>query len=270
MMTEEVPGMTRDALLVTRCVAAQFPAIKTISTYEDHQPTMQQAVDIMIPGWETPQGQKLGQDISRWLQEHQAELGVQYVIWWGEIWNIERDSDGWRTYFDAGSSNPGRAHHNHVHVSVYGSQGTGPTAQAGPSGAWADPVTPATIGAPFGATGSWARYHTGLDYRAPMGAPISAVTAGQVVYAGNKGDWAGNHVAVRHSSGHTTMYSHMSRIDVTVGQSVQAGTRLGLVGSTGRSFGAHLHLELYPPGVQPGDVYEAVDPRPWLRKASSR
>lgn len=133
-------------------------------------------------------------------------------------------------------------------------------------GGYSDPVSPAIIGARFGATGSWARYHTGIDYRASTGQPIRAVTAGKVVYAGNSGDWAGNHVAVEHASGYTTMYSHMSRIDVSSGQTVQAGTQLGRVGQTGRSFGPHLHFELYPPGVRPGDVYQAVNPQPWLKK----
>ena len=88
---------------------------------------------------------------------------------------------------------------------------------------------------------------------------------GVVVYAGNSGDWAGNHVAVRHADGHTTMYSHMSRMAVTTGQTVQAGQVIGYVGETGRAFGAHLHFELYPDGVRYGDVYKAVDPTPWLQ-----
>lgn len=142
--------------------------------------------------------------------------------------------------------------------------------QRAAAGGYSDPVTPAVIGAKFGDTGLWARYHTGLDYRAAHGRPIRAVTAGTVVYAGNSGDWAGNHVAVEHADGYTTMSSHMSRIDVTKGQTVQAGTQLGLVGQTGRAFGPHLHFELYPPGVRPGDVYQAVDPQPWLKKLRAK
>ncbi|HEY5784979.1 MAG TPA: endonuclease/exonuclease/phosphatase family protein, partial [Microlunatus sp.] len=103
-MKAESQGVTPDALLVTRCVAAAFPTITDIFTYADHEPTEAQAVDIMIPDWQTPAGQELGHDLSRWIQAHQAELGVQYVIWWGQIWNVERNSEGWRTYFDADSS----------------------------------------------------------------------------------------------------------------------------------------------------------------------
>jgi murein DD-endopeptidase MepM/ murein hydrolase activator NlpD len=132
-------------------------------------------------------------------------------------------------------------------------------------GGSASPVPGAVIGAHFGQYGSWSRYHTGLDFRAGFGTPIKAVANGVVLYAGNRGDWAGNHVAIRHASGVTTMSSHMSSMAVSAGQSVQAGQIIGYVGSTGRSFGPHLHFELYPTGVRYGDVYRAVNPVPWLR-----
>lgn len=127
------------------------------------------------------------------------------------------------------------------------------------------PVPGAVIGTPFGAVGLWARYHTGLDFRAAYGTPIRAVLPGVVVFAGNTGDWAGNHVAIRHAGGVTTMSSHMSRIAVHAGQTVNAGDVIGYVGETGRAFGPHLHFELYPAGVQYGDIYKAIDPLPWLR-----
>ena len=117
---------------------------------------------------------------------------------------------------------------------------------------------------PLRQRGLWARYHTGLDFRASYGTPIRAVKAGVVVYAGNKGNWAGNHVAVRHADQMTTMSSHMSSMAVRSGQAVQAGQVIGYVGQTGRAFGAHLHFELYPAAAAPGDVYRAVDPVPWL------
>jgi len=126
------------------------------------------------------------------------------------------------------------------------------------------PVPGAVIGAGFGLRGPWARYHTGLDFRASYGTTIKAVAPGKIIYAGNKGDWAGNHVVIRHSDGKKTLYAHMSSIS-RHGGSVQAGDEIGKVGRSGRAFGAHLHLELYPAGVQPGDVYSAVNPRPWLK-----
>jgi murein DD-endopeptidase MepM/ murein hydrolase activator NlpD len=134
-------------------------------------------------------------------------------------------------------------------------------------GAAASPVPGAVIGAHFGEYGLWARYHTGLDFRAGYGTPIRAVKAGVVLFAGNSGDWAGNHVAIRHGDGMTTMSSHMSAMAVGAGQTVQPGQVIGYVGQTGRAFGAHLHFELYPAGVTYGDVYRAIDPLPWLRAA---
>ncbi len=146
----------------------------------------------------------------------------------------------------------------------------GPEASTDPAdipsgGGAASPVPGAIVGASFGATGAWARYHTGLDFRAGFGTPIRAVTAGVVTFAGNKGNWAGNHVAIRHAGGYSTLSAHMQSMAVHDGESVQAGQVIGYVGATGRAFGAHLHFEVYPPGVNPGDVYSAINPLPWLR-----
>jgi len=127
------------------------------------------------------------------------------------------------------------------------------------------PVPGAVVGTPFHATGLWARYHTGLDFRAASGTPIRAVQSGVVLYAGNSGNWAGNHVAILHANGVTTMSSHMSAMAVRAGDQVRAGQVIGRVGATGRAFGAHLHFEVYPRGVKYGDIYSAVNPLPWLR-----
>jgi murein DD-endopeptidase MepM/ murein hydrolase activator NlpD len=135
------------------------------------------------------------------------------------------------------------------------------------SGGAVSPVPGAVIGAYFGQYGLWSRYHTGLDFRAAYGTPIHAVKSGVVLYAGNSGDWAGNHVALKHADGMTTMSSHMSSIAVGAGQTVQAGQIIGYVGQSGRAFGAHLHFELYPVGVKYGDVYRAINPQPWLNAA---
>jgi murein DD-endopeptidase MepM/ murein hydrolase activator NlpD len=146
--------------------------------------------------------------------------------------------------------------------------GTAGTLPAGTQGVL--PISSGVVGAKFGAYGHWSKYHTGLDFRAASGTPIHAVLPGVVLYAGNSGDWAGNHVAVRHADGRTTMYSHMSRMAVSTGATVQAGQVIGYVGQTGRAFGAHLHFELYPSGVRYGDVYHAVDPTPWLQSIGVR
>ena len=149
-----------------------------------------------------------------------------------------------------------------------GSNGSGGNRSAGSSGSGGGgavlPVPRGVIGAHFGEYGLWSRYHTGLDFRASYGTPIRAVKSGVVLYAGNSGNWAGNHVAIKHADGKATMYSHMSSMSARAGQTVQAGDVIGRVGETGRAFGAHLHFELYPVGVKYGDVYKAINPQPWL------
>jgi murein DD-endopeptidase MepM/ murein hydrolase activator NlpD len=165
---------------------------------------------------------------------------------------------------DSGSSSGGGTSNSGESSRSAGDGGTG-TGGGGSGAGGASPVPGAVIGAHFGEYGSWSRYHTGLDFRASYGTPIRAVKAGVVLYAGNSGDWAGNHVAVKHGDGMTTMSSHMSSMAVHAGETVQAGQIIGRVGQTGRAFGAHLHFELYPAGVKYGDVYEAINPQPWLK-----
>ena len=81
---------------------------------------------------------------------------------------------------------------------------------------------------------------------------------------GSASGWAGNYVAIKHANGTHTLMAHMSTVSVSVGQTVSACQIVGAVGMTGRTFGAHVHFEVYPAGVDPGDIYSAVNPRPWL------
>lgn len=82
--------------------------------------------------------------------------------------------------------------------------------------------------------------HSGLDLAAPKGAIIKAPAAGTVIAVGNY-FFNGNTVVLDHGQGLISMYSHMDRIDVKESQHVALGTRLGLVGMTGRVTGPHLH-----------------------------
>ena len=95
---------------------------------------------------------------------------------------------------------------------------------------------------------SW-KQHKGVDYGAPTGTPIRAVGDGMVDFAGWQNGY-GNVVEIRHSNLRSTVYAHMSRIDVRRGQRIEQGARLGTVGSTGWATGPHLHFEVKVAGVQ--------------------
>jgi murein DD-endopeptidase MepM/ murein hydrolase activator NlpD len=129
------------------------------------------------------------------------------------------------------------------------------------------PLSSYRIAARFGEVGSWSRYHTGFDFSNGLGTPIRAPSAGVVTNAGlgPASGWAGNYVAIRYPDGTHTLMAHMSTVSVSVGQTVSPCQVVGAVGQTGRSFGPHLHFEVYPAGVTPGDVYSAVNPLNWLR-----
>jgi murein DD-endopeptidase MepM/ murein hydrolase activator NlpD len=88
---------------------------------------------------------------------------------------------------------------------------------------------------------SW-RAHLGVDYGAPIGTPVRSVGDGVVDFSGWQNGY-GNVVQVNHGSGKSTLYAHLSRKDVKVGQRVEQGQRLGAVGMTGWSTGPHLHFE---------------------------
>jgi murein DD-endopeptidase MepM/ murein hydrolase activator NlpD len=92
------------------------------------------------------------------------------------------------------------------------------------------------------------RAHLGVDYAAPVGAPVVAVSHGVVTRAGFSGD-AGRLVAVRHSSGYESLYLHLSSIAVRVGQRVSQGELVGKVGSSGLSTGPHLDYRLRKNGA---------------------
>ncbi len=86
------------------------------------------------------------------------------------------------------------------------------------------------------------RAHLGVDYAAPTGTPVRSVGDGVVDFAGVQGGF-GNVVFINHRSGHTTVYAHLSRINVKRGEQVSQGQNIGAVGATGWATGPHLHFE---------------------------
>ena len=92
------------------------------------------------------------------------------------------------------------------------------------------------------------RAHLGVDFAAPTGTPARTVGDGVVSFAGVQGGY-GNVVIIKHRNNHETLYAHLSKINVRVGQSISQGETLGLVGSTGWSTGPHLHFEFRVNGV---------------------
>lgn len=106
---------------------------------------------------------------------------------------------------------------------------------------------------------SW--YHRGVDLGSPVGTPVLAATDGVVsqVYTSGWNGGYGTHVIISGSNGYTTLYAHMSAVNVSSGQSVSAGqTVVGWVGMTGRTTGPHLHFEVRGAGG-------GVDPLAFLR-----
>src|SRR5690606_30080250 len=92
-------------------------------------------------------------------------------------------------------------------------------------------------------TGRGREMHSGVDLKGRTGDPVKATAQGKVTFAGWKGAY-GYVVMVKHKNGYETRYAHLTRTRVKKGQAVEAGHIVGLLGSTGRSTGPHLHYEV--------------------------
>ena len=113
------------------------------------------------------------------------------------------------------------------------------------------------------------RAHLGVDYGAPSGTPVRAVGEGTVDFAGTQNGY-GNVVQVLHSNNRSTLYAHLSRIDVRKGQRIEQGQRLGAVGATGWATGPHLHFEFRVAGQHQDPLRVAKASETLLLDASAR
>ncbi|WOE75034.1 M23 family metallopeptidase [Alterisphingorhabdus coralli] len=102
--------------------------------------------------------------------------------------------------------------------------------------------------------------HNGLDFKGPYGQPIVAAASGTVSFAGWKGGY-GRTVEIDHGNGLVTRYAHLSGINVAVGNAIDEGSKIGAMGSSGRSTGTHLHFEVRMNG-------KAINPKPFLEANS--
>jgi murein DD-endopeptidase MepM/ murein hydrolase activator NlpD len=125
-------------------------------------------------------------------------------------------------------------------------------------GSWVVPTSGYHLTATFGESGRhWSSTHTGLDFAAPTGTPVRAVTGGTVTSTGYAGAY-GNRIVLTHPDGSETWYCHLSRINVTTGGQIGTGAVIGAVGATGNVTGPHLHLEVRTAGGTPVDPYQAL------------
>ena len=104
------------------------------------------------------------------------------------------------------------------------------------------------------------RYHRGIDFAAKMGAEIVAVATGVVTWSGPRQGY-GRMVEITHGNGYVTRYAHNAQNLVVVGDHVQQGDTIALMGATGRATGPNLHFEVWHDG-------QPVDPGRFIRKAT--
>lgn len=103
-------------------------------------------------------------------------------------------------------------------------------------------------------------WHNGVDFAGKQGADVVSVAAGVVVYAGARNGY-GKMIEINHGGGFSTRYGHHKDLFVKVGDIVKKGQVIGLIGSTGRSTGPHVHFEVFKNG-------RAVDPSSYIHRAS--
>lgn len=103
------------------------------------------------------------------------------------------------------------------------------------------------------------KMHAGIDFTAPRGTPIQATGNGTVKRVEKRSTGYGYNVVIDHGFGYQTLYAHMSRIDVKVGEKVKRGQQIGAVGSTGTSTAPHCHYEVIYKGQKVNPINYVLD-----------
>ena len=259
--------------IVANTVGPMF-GIKTVGGYrptdaidpEGHPAGL--ALDFMIN--DIPNGRATGDRLAQYLIDDADQLGVDYIIWWQQIWSADRADEGWRAMEDRGSDTEN--HFDHVHLNLKpdaagvvtpGCESTTP-GQVSAEG-WAQPAA-GPITSRFGmredpVTGSFTRLHAGVDLAGGgCDGPIWAAQSGTVITSGFDSGGNGT-IVIDHGGGVQTAYLHMyqSGILVREGEQVNAGDQIGRVGSSGNSTGCHLHYEVRVDG-------SPIDPVPFMEQ----
>lgn len=221
---------------------------REVDPYPDHPSGL--AIDFMTSN--LPDGTTAGDELAAYLQQHSAELGVDYLIWRQRIWSPARATEGWRLMEDRGS--PTQNHMDHVHLTLTGlgsSTLTGVCGSATSTGVvggqgWAAPAA-GPISSGFGPR--WGGMHYGTDFAPPCDAPIWAAAGGTVTFAGPAAGY-GNWITIAHGADVVTTYGHMFADGVLVrtGDVVQPGQQIARIGTAGDSTGCHLHFEVLTAG----------------------
>ena len=251
--------------------------IKTVGGYRDsatdpngHPAGL--AADFMVPL--TSAGRAQGQALADYAKQHASEFGIDYIIWYQQIWSTSRAGEGWRPMDDRGSATEN--HRDHVHINVKPGATVSPISSGGETANCSEivyPVPAAYVGNDahnWHSQGSaWDSWHTGTDFGAPCGTPVYAAHSGTVEIDTTQ-SWAGP-TLVKVSTGAnslTTWYAHMQQVTISRGETVQAGQQIGMVGDEGNSRGCHLHFEVH---LENGSIYgpDNVDPSQWLAENAS-
>lgn len=127
---------------------------------------------------------------------------------------------------------------------------------------------------PFGRVGDWqCGWHIGADIVGLDSKYVFAIADGVIESIDAHGKSYGKHICIRHDDGMISLYAHLSRVLVKVGQKVKMGSCIGIMGATGNAMGVHLHLELhkdrykYPAkGSKAKDCPWLVDGMAWIKE----